>query len=431
MKTKQQVGESIYRVLTSKLAHAHASAFHTDARLREDLALDSTATLQLLVFLEIELGLALPEEAVMNKDFDTVRSVAKILFDAQPRPQSDKILEYDDDIKLHCFVSCLSEVIKRRQDLEHRVLYFGVWDSEIVVDDRYTISYHSDTIDHGFFIEWYARLYGVDVQAWYDPSLTKDDNAQRLLSLVENRTSDQHIMVMLDMHRLPERANEFNKDPFPHYLMLGPTASPDEWFVCDPDYRWEGVARKDRILHAMKHPAVRAGYVFSDKGARAPHPRQIKAYYDASMRLDVNPMTDAIRQTLTAFLAGRDKNGDELKLSQLASALEEVPVLSIRKYAYEHGLAFFFRELVLTEGEFEHWCEVIAELVKSYKLVHFQAMKLSATGDVRLAGRIFAILNEQDERERTIKKRLHEVYRQWCDRTFAPMKHESMTGVAS
>lgn len=430
MKTKQQVGESIYQVLTHKMSHACAGGFHTDARLREDLALDSSATLQLLVFLELELGLALPEEAVMNEDFDTVRSVAKLLYDAQPRPDSDKILEYEEDIKLHCFVSCLSEVIKRHEELEHRVLYFGVWDSEIIVTDRCTISYHSDTISHEHFLDWYERLYGVAARAWYEPQQSKDENAERLVSLVENRSADQHIMVMLDMHRLPERVNEFNKDPFPHYLMLGPTQNPDEWMTYDPDYRWEGITQKERILHAMRHPAVRGGYVFSDRGIRAPQPRQIKAYYNACMRLEENPMTQAIREVLTAHLAGRDKNGEALALAQLGSALEEIPVLSIRKYAYEHGLAFFWRELVLTEHEFEHWCEVIAELVKSYKLVHFQAMKLSATGDLRIADRLFAILHEQDQRERQIKKRMHEVYHQWCDKS-STHREQLSSGAAS
>lgn len=431
MKSKQQVGDSIYQVLVHKMSHPGASAFHTDARLREDLGLDSSATLQLLVLLELELGLALPEEAIMDKDFDTVRSVAKVLYDAQPRPPSDKILDYDEDIKLHCFVSCLSEVLKRLDAIEHRVFYFGVWDSEVIVTDRCTISYHSETISHQHFLDWYARLYGIEVRAWYEPSLSKDENAARLVSLVESRTPDQHIMVMLDMHRLPERVNEFNKDPFPHYLMLGPTSNPDAWMMYDPDYRWEGVIQKDRILHAMRHPAVRGGYIFSDRSAHAPQPRQIKAHYDAYMRLDENPMTRAIREVITAHLAGRDKNGNELSLAQLGAALEEVPVLSIRKYAYEHGLAFFWRELVLDEQEFEHWCEVIAQLVKTYKLVQFQAMKVSATGDRQLTERLFAILDHQDQRERQVKRRMHEVFRQWCDITFAPRNRESVSEVST
>src|SRR5690606_12675645 len=120
---------------------AHTGRFHSDARLRDDLALDSSATLQLLALLEVECGLSLPEEAIMNENFDTVRKAVELLHAAQERPTGKQLLDYDEDVKLHCFVSCLAEVLKRRQ-LDQRALYFGVWDSEIVVDDDYVISYH-------------------------------------------------------------------------------------------------------------------------------------------------------------------------------------------------------------------------------------------------------------------------------------------------
>lgn len=426
MKTKQQVGESIFKVLSLKMSSPYASGFHTDARLREDLALDSSAVLQLLVFLELEFDLALPEEALMNQDLDVVRKLAKLLYDAQPRPESAKILEYEEDIKLHCFVSCLSEIIKRRPGLDHRTLYFGVWDSEVIVSDQYVISYHSDTISHDYFVDWCERLYGIRVSPWYDRELTKEQNVERLVSLVEGRTESQHIMVMLDMHKLPERVNEFNKDPFPHYLMLGTTSNPEEWMVYDPDYRWEGVIKKERLLNAMRSPAVAGGYMFTDEQARDPNARQIKAYFEACFVGDQNPMTNAVREVLNAHLSGEDRSGASIGLGQLGKALEEVPILSIRKYAYEHGLAFFWRELGLVESEFDDWCEVIAQLVKTFKLIQFQALKVATTGNRELADKIFELLDEQDARERRIKTRLNEVYRQWCDKSFGP-KHSAVT----
>ncbi len=428
MKTKQQVVESIFNVLERNMSNPYLKAFHTDARLREDLGLDSSATLQMLVFLELEFGLGLPEEALMNQDLDTIRNVAKLLYDAQPRPTSDKILEYEEDIKLHCFVSCLSEIIKRKPGLDHRVLYFGVWDSEIVVTEQCTISYHSATISHDHFVDWYDRLYGISIRPWYDRNHTKQQNIERLVPLVEKRTENQHIMVMLDMHKLPERVNEFNKDPFPHYLMVGPTSTPGEWMLYDPDYRWEGVTEKERVLTAMRTPAVGGGYMFTDDAAHAPHPRQIKAYFDACFLLDRNPMTDAIRQVLNAHLTSSDKLGNPLALSHLGVALEEVPILAIRKYAYEHGLAFFWRELQLPENEFDELCEVIAQLVKTFKIVQFQALKVATTGNPQVAEKIFDQLDDQDARELKIKARLHQVYTLWCNKVIGFEHTTSMMG---
>jgi len=418
MKTRQQIVDAIHQVLALRMAHSHLGAFHSDARLREDLALDSSATLKLLVHLELEHGLALPETALMNQELDTVRALARVLYDAQPRAKSGKVLEYEEDIKLHCFVSCLAEVVKRQLGLDHRVLYFGVWDAEVVVSDRCEISYHSPTISHDAFATWFGRLFGVQVRAWYEPSSTKEENARTLMQLVESRTPDQHIMVMLDLYLLPERVNEFNKDPFPHYLMLGPTHDPESWMMYDPDYRWEGVAARSRILAAVKRPTVAGGYVLSDKGIAAPSPKHIKAYFEASFG-PTNELTSAIRRIVTAHLHGRDEQGRELPLEHLAIALDEVPILSIRKYAYEHGLAFFWRELALDEGEFDTWCEVIAELVKTYKVVQFQALKIGSTGNRELFSKLFDLLDQQDQRENLIKQRLGELFRRWCALAFA------------
>lgn len=429
MKTKQQVVECVYAVLSDKMPHLDLSTFHTDANLRNDLALDSSSVLQLLVHLELEFGLNLPEEAMMNEDFETVRAVAKLLYDAQTRPNSHKVLEYEEDIKLHCFVSCLSEIIKRH-GLEQRVLYFAVWDSEVVVTSECQISYHSKNISHQLFVDWFETLYGVKAESWYGHHLHKEENVQRLERLVETRTVDQHIMVMLDMHQLPERVNEFNKDPFPHYLMLGPTSKTEDWFIYDPDYRWEGITQKARILQAMRHPSVSGGYIFSDGEIHAPHPQQIRNYYLESMLLDRNIMTDAVRHVVVQHLSGEDKEGRPLSLENLADALDEVPILSIRKYAYEHGFAFFWRELDLSEGEFEHWCELIAELVKTYKLVLFLAKKLALTGHRAIAEKILQVLNEQDQREFRIKKGLHQAFLRWCDHVFEAQL-ETIPGIAS
>lgn len=422
MLTPQQIAERIYRVLGEDMDNSYLANFQTTAKLREDLGLDSSSILQLMVLLEVKHGLELSEDAVMAEDFESVRSVTKVLHDAQWAKGEKAYLDYEEDIKLHCFVSCLGEAIKR-QGLDQRTLYFGVWDSEIMVDDQYVISYHSETISHDFFIDWFRRLYGTEVEAWYRHDRTKDENAATLEELVSKRKDGEHIMVMLDMFALPERVNEFNKDPFPHYLMLGPTADPDTWFVFDPDYRYEGVAPKERLLNAMKQPSVAGGYMFREQGMHAPHPADIKDYYEVCFHADVNPTTETIRATVKAHLAGVDKNGEPLALDHLRVALTEVPILSIRKYAYEHGLAFFFRELVLPEEEFDGWCEVIEELVKTFKLVQFQSLKLAATGNRDIADKIFALLDQQDERERKIKTRLHEVYALWRDKMFPRADH--------
>ncbi|UTW48050.1 DUF6005 family protein [Bacterioplanoides sp. SCSIO 12839] len=416
MMTKEQIVEAIFKVLSENMVHPNMDKFHSDARLLEDLALDSSMVLQMLMLLEVEHDIAIDESALMNEDFETVRAVANTLYKGQNLPKYEKGLEVYEDVKIHCVASNLAEIVKRFPELDHRILYFAVSDANACINDRYVLTYHDENINHDIFFDWYERLYGMPISAWYDKQASKEDNLAKLENLVENRQPGQHIMVMLDMFHLPERENEFNKDPFPHYVMLGPTNNPDLWFMYDPDYRWEGVFRKDRILNAVSQPTVSGGYLFSEVGARPTPVEEVNAFFEASVVRDANPVTDMIREIIQAHINGEDKNGESLPLDNLIKAVEEIPVMSPRKYAYEHGFAFFWRELGLPEPEFDDWCDVIDELAKNYKLIQFNAMKLSVTKNEAFGEKLFQLLDQQDEREFRLKQRLIEVKDIWAEK---------------
>ncbi len=423
MKTREQIIDNMLTVLSNNMQHPYINHFQSDAKLLEDLSIDSVLFLQLMTFLEIDHGLEMPEDALMKDDFETVRDVAQILYEAQGIPETEKGLEVYEDLKIHCVASCLSEIVKRHDFLDHRILYFSIWDAEVCISDNYVLSYHQEDISHHFFTEWYEKIYGMKLEKWYDDNASKTDNITQLTSLVENRRNDQHIMVMLDMFTLPERINEFNKDPFPHYVMLGPTTDPELWMMYDPDYRWEGVIAKYRIINAVNQPSVSGGYIFSDSNARPSPNEAIRDYIDASVHWNNNPVTDAIRTIVNGHLSGKSAQGQPLAIDQLTKALEELPIIQPRKYAYEHGFAFFWRELRLPESEFDQLCDDIDTLTKAYKVIHLQAMKLAATGEKIFVNKIFQLLDQQDEREFALKQRLHQTYQQWLNITFNEPAH--------
>jgi len=428
MMTKEQIVEAIFKVLSENMSHPNMAKFHSDARLLEDLALDSSMVLQMLMLLEVEHDIAMDENALMNEDFETVRAVANTLYKGQNLPKYEKGLEVYEDVKIHCVASNLAEIVKRFPELDHRILYFAVSDANACIDDQYVLTYHDENINHDIFFDWYERLYGMPIRSWYDKEASKEQNLGTLESLVENREQGQHIMVMLDMFHLPERENEFNKDPFPHYVMLGPTNNPDLWFMYDPDYRWEGVFAKDRILNAVAQPTVSGGYAFSEQGARPTPVEEVNAFFEASVVRDANPVTDMIRTIITAHVDGKDKKGEPLPLENLIKAVEEIPVMSPRKYAYEHGFAFFWRELGLPEPEFDDWCDVIDELAKTYKLIQFTAMKLSATKKQAFAEKLFQLLDQQDQREFKLKQRLIEVKDLWAKKVLQESDTQQLEG---
>ncbi|OBZ95052.1 phosphopantetheine-binding protein [Pararhizobium polonicum] len=422
--TNTDILAAIETVLNEQMAHAHMDGFGPEARLNEDLYLDSVLILQIFLNIELEYGLSVPEEAIAKQDIETVADLVALY---APKDTAAAVPSFaltggttDEgvhgeayyDIKVHCFVSCVCDGLKR-QGLDHRPLYFGVWDAKFAVSDNFQLLYHAPEISQEFFRLWYQQLYGVTVREWYDPDKTKIENLAVLLDLVKNRSATGSVMVMLDMFHLPERENKFNQNPFPHYLMLQETKDPDTWFVHDPDYRWEGEIAREKVIHAIMQPTVGGGYVFDHAQARTPDAQDLKAYFEACFVDGSNPLVDAVRQIVTAHLDGTDGIG----LSDLTAAVRELPVITIRKYAYEHGFAFFWRALKLPAAEFETWCEEIESFVQSLKTLHYACMKLAQTEDRTLAASVFEKLDEADRLETKLKGKLAEIFDLWCERT--------------
>lgn len=315
-------------------------------------------------------------------------------------------------IKVHCFVSCVCEVIKRTPGVDHRPFYFGVWDADFSVSPEMVLSYHSPHTRHEGFRDWYRQLYGIEIREWYDHEADKEANIRRLVELVENRPPGRQVMVMLDMYRLPERDNKFHQNPFPHYVMLETTEDPDTWFMWDPDFRWEGPLPKARILDSIRSPAAAGGFVFDGVDIRHTTRDTVAAYFIQCLKRDNNPFTQALRDILDAHLA----TDAPWPLSHLTTALREIPVMAIRKYAYEHAFAWFLEARgQQAEGNpvFERWCDHIETLVKTYTRIQFRALKLAVTGQRALAEELYQLLAQQDAREFRLKEALVSEFETW------------------
>lgn len=68
------------------MALKHLSRYAEEARMNEDLCLDSVLVLELLVHLELQFGLTLPDDAPLPAQLGTVGSFAEFLLErASPR----------------------------------------------------------------------------------------------------------------------------------------------------------------------------------------------------------------------------------------------------------------------------------------------------------------------------------------------------------
>jgi aryl carrier protein AsbD len=77
--TRQEILTIIHDILKHQLELPTMSSFHEEARLNEDLYLDSIMVLQLILHLELDLGFNIPDEVLVPKDFHTVSSLASFL----------------------------------------------------------------------------------------------------------------------------------------------------------------------------------------------------------------------------------------------------------------------------------------------------------------------------------------------------------------
>ncbi|MEY8346992.1 DUF6005 family protein [Bacillus cereus] len=312
-------------------------------------------------------------------------------------------------IKVHCLVSCFCEIIKRRSDIDFRPFYFGLWDGDFDITEEGVISYHSENISHDSYLYWYEKLYGIKVNEWYDHSKKKSENVENFLELVETKPENRYVIVMVDMSLLPERENKFHQKPFPHYLMIEKTKQEDEWFMLDPDFRWEGNMEKDKVIQSIENNPFGGGYFIDVQTVREPKQEAIESYFIETFNRDYNELTMKLKELMIRMVNG--EGGAEL--SKLIAAVKQIPVLAIRKYSYEHAFAYFRETLQYSETEFDYWCDRVEDIVQGFTNVQYKVIKMAMTKNREMLSSIVEKLNEMDEIELAIKQELERQFVAW------------------
>ncbi|MGD7052240.1 MULTISPECIES: petrobactin biosynthesis protein AsbD [Bacillaceae] len=79
MLNREELYQAVYDILKHKLKIPTWNSFEENARLNEDLYMDSIMILQLILHLELDLGLNIPDDMLVPKDFHTVETLLNFL----------------------------------------------------------------------------------------------------------------------------------------------------------------------------------------------------------------------------------------------------------------------------------------------------------------------------------------------------------------
>jgi petrobactin synthase len=312
-------------------------------------------------------------------------------------------------IKVHCIVSCFSEVLRRSSSIDYRPFYIGVWDAPFDVTADGELTYYQHDLKHDYFVYWFERLFGLQVHEWYDRSIDQESNLNILLDLIENKPKHRYIIAQIDMSYMPERENKFHQRPFPHFLMLARTDHPDEWFMLDPDFRWEGMVPKAAVLEAFRKNTFGGGFYIDALQPREPANAVLERFYHESFEKNRNPLTQSLRKLVESSLLPEEPYVSPA----LIQAVKQLPVIAIRKYSYEHALMYFNERTGEEYGQFEDWCDRIEELVQGLSNIQYRAVKMAMTKDKSMLPGILRSLDSMDALELGIKQELHRHYLQW------------------
>ncbi|NMH74726.1 petrobactin biosynthesis protein AsbD [Bacillus sp. RO2] len=92
--SREELYQAIYDILKHKLTIPTWKSFKESARLNEDLYMDSIMILQLILYVELDLGLSIPDDMLVPKDFHTVESLLNFL----EKLSSDKSQEKEGQV---------------------------------------------------------------------------------------------------------------------------------------------------------------------------------------------------------------------------------------------------------------------------------------------------------------------------------------------
>ena len=180
--------------------------------------------------------------------------------------------------------------------------------------------------------------------------------------------------------------------------------------MIDPDYRWSGEVSREEVLRSMEGSSIAGGYVYDSADLTEANCGAVGKHVEKVLMQKENLLTKEVRRCIEEHtgraIEGQLAGGALYSSEHLIDALSEIPILAIRKYAYEHAFAYYMLSGDLEEADFDKICDAVGELAEGYKVVQYLAAKYSHFKSEMILTQIFEKLASMDMIESSLKGQL-------------------------
>lgn len=191
--------------------------------------------------------------------------------------------------------------------------------------------------------------------------------------------------------------------------MISETEKEEEWFMLDPDFRWEGNMEREKVLYSVQDNPFGGGYFIDVEEIQEPTAEMVASYFIETFKRNDNELTMELKNLIIKM--ANEEEG--YLLSGLVAAVKQIPVLAIRKYSYEHAFAYFRETLQYSEQEFDYWCDRVEDIVQGFTNVQYRAIKMAMTNNKGMLLSIVEKLDEMNAIELQIKTELERQFLSW------------------
>lgn len=307
---------------------------------------------------------------------------------------------------IHCLLDCFASVVKEDGQFDYRPLYIGIWNDSFGVTEQ-GIYYYSDASGRIDWPDRFNQLYGNSLTLWFSSQVSKPDNLLLMCNLAGKMTSQEVIIIRVDVHYLPY-CQHYQAKHTPHFLIID-YLDGDQWHIRDPYFGWEGYLDQDTLWNAFGFMGSTVGYLINRRSFNEPDRQTVSLLMKEEAGLSSNRLAAEVETFVQIAL---QQNEGCIPKSLFAS-IEQVGVISKRLYGYLPVLSYFSETDI---GDGKPYSGQTSELVKGWESLMLSIARLGILGREADLRSIKDKLRRVEGMEAVLRRQLADIYGTWAEK---------------